>query len=119
MIRWSGHWIFLAESHFIDNDNYHPENYRLSAQGCCCHFVVQNVKEKGIYFYSRIVGAGESCEYKDKIPHRLVFVDTRYDSTESLLSPLQENVNKTVQVYKKQLEKERAQDVQTLFVPCT
>lgn len=41
----------------------------------------------------------KDLEYPDRIPHRLIFLDTRYDSIDNIPSPFKNNVKHTIEVY--------------------
>lgn len=56
-------WIL----HELDLDNKrtpsnsYPEVQRQEGEGCCCNFVVEDAKQKQVYFFSRFVGASSKC----------------------------------------------------------
>ena len=56
----------LAETLLSNNPRYDTFPRHENGQGCCCDYVVHNNTSNVIYFYSRIVGAGDFCAEKKK-----------------------------------------------------
>jgi hypothetical protein len=50
----------------LDHPRNPPDIYkelpRQIGEGCCCNFVVEDAKQKQVYFFSRIVGASGTCK---------------------------------------------------------
>lgn len=57
-------WLLheLNLEHPRNPPNIYENVPRQVGDGCCCNFVVEDAKQKEVYFFSRIVGASSSCK---------------------------------------------------------
>jgi mannosyltransferase OCH1-like enzyme len=58
-----GNIVLLKEAEAIPNEPEIP--LRPNAVGCCCNFVVQDAATNQTLFYSRVVGGGNKCMFRD------------------------------------------------------
>jgi mannosyltransferase OCH1-like enzyme len=58
-----GKIVLLKETEAIQNASDTP--VRPNAVGCCCNFVVQDPATNRTLFYSRVVGGGNKCMFRD------------------------------------------------------